>query len=330
MLERDRPYCSIIIRCYNEERHIGRLLIGIMQQTVKDVEIILVDSGSTDATLSIASKFPTKIVYISPEEFSFGRALNKGCEAAKGTLLIFTSAHCYPLYKDWLENLIAPFKNSQVALVYGKQRGNEITKFSENQIFASWFPDESNSRQDNPFCNNANCAIRRDVWERIPYDEELTGLEDFDWAKKAMDMKYQIAYSAEALVIHVHEEVPQQVYRRYFRESIALKYIVPEERFTRRDLIHFLFINIIADCRSAFKERALWCNVKSIFIFRSMQFLGTYRGFAQYNDVSTDLKQTFYYPNNRRHSINTKAVKKRPDRIDYSRFGCEHNYDKND
>ncbi|QXE23130.1 hypothetical protein B6N60_01819 [Richelia sinica FACHB-800] len=45
------PTISIIIRCYNEEEHIGRLLSGIIQQTIKDVEIIVVDSGSTDATM---------------------------------------------------------------------------------------------------------------------------------------------------------------------------------------------------------------------------------------------------------------------------------------
>ena len=45
--------CSIVIRAYNEEKHIGRLLEGIKQQTLKDVEIILVDSGSTDRTLAI-------------------------------------------------------------------------------------------------------------------------------------------------------------------------------------------------------------------------------------------------------------------------------------
>ncbi|MFB8794966.1 MAG: glycosyltransferase [Microcoleus sp.] len=46
--------CSVVIRCYNEEQHIGRLLSGIMEQSVRDVEIILVDSGSTDATVGIA------------------------------------------------------------------------------------------------------------------------------------------------------------------------------------------------------------------------------------------------------------------------------------
>ena len=89
-----RPTASIIIRCYNEEEHIGQLLSGIMEQTLADdVEIIVVDSGSIDATVSIASQFPTQIVSIDPEEFSFGRALNIGCSETSGEFIVAASAH---------------------------------------------------------------------------------------------------------------------------------------------------------------------------------------------------------------------------------------------
>ncbi|HRS75498.1 MAG TPA: glycosyltransferase, partial [Anaerolineaceae bacterium] len=77
-----QPACSIIIRAHNEERHLGRLLEGIAQQTVKDVEIILVDSGSTDGTLAVAARYPVQVVHIAPEEFTFGRSLNLGIQAA--------------------------------------------------------------------------------------------------------------------------------------------------------------------------------------------------------------------------------------------------------
>src|SRR5438105_1761093 len=191
------PKVSIVVRCYNEEAHIGRLLSGILQQTIKDFEIILVDSGSTDATLSIARQYPVHILHITPREFSFGRSLNKGCAAAEGDLLVFASAHVYPLYEDWLEKLIYPLEQCEaVALSYGGQRGNEATKYSEHQVFAHWFPPEPNDDQDHPFCNNANAAVRRSVWERFPYDEQLTGLEDLDWAKRVMRAGYKIAYAA--------------------------------------------------------------------------------------------------------------------------------------
>ena len=108
--------CSIVIRAYNEEAHIGRLLKGISQQTYGDVETILVDSGSTDRTVEIAEEYGVQIVHISPEEFTFGRSLNRGIQAAQGEFIVIVSAHCYPVYPDWLEHLLVPFENPQVAV----------------------------------------------------------------------------------------------------------------------------------------------------------------------------------------------------------------------
>ena len=127
--------CSIVIRAYNEEKHIGRLLEGIKQQTVKDVDVILVDSGSTDSTVAIAESYGAQIVKIRPEEFTFGRSLNYGVKEAKRELVVIASAHVYPVYPDWLETLLRPFQDENIALTYGKQRGPEFAKFSEQQIF---------------------------------------------------------------------------------------------------------------------------------------------------------------------------------------------------
>ena len=65
--------CSIIIRAYNESQHLGRLLEGIKQQTIQDVDVILVDSGSTDSTVEIAESYGARIVRIPSAEFTFGR-----------------------------------------------------------------------------------------------------------------------------------------------------------------------------------------------------------------------------------------------------------------
>src|SRR5215203_4238111 len=101
--------CSIVIRAFNEGQHIGRLLEGLRQQTLKDVEIVLVDSGSTDQTVSVAEAFGAQIVRIPSAEFTFGRSLNFGVKAATHELVVIASAHVYPLYPDWLECLLRPF-----------------------------------------------------------------------------------------------------------------------------------------------------------------------------------------------------------------------------
>jgi glycosyltransferase involved in cell wall biosynthesis len=308
------PRCSIIIRAYNEEKHIRRLLEGVMQQTITDWEIILVDSGSTDATKAIAARYPVTILNIQPEEFTFGRSLNQGISRAKGEFIVIASAHVYPLYPDWLEKLLEAFQNPEVALAYGKQRGDERTKFSEQQVFAHWFPDKSEPIQPHPFCNNANAAIRRSIWQQHPYDESLTGLEDLEWARWAMDQGYTIAYIAEAEVVHVHDEPPTGIYNRYRREAMAFKRIFPQERFGLVDFIHLATTNIANDLIQAGRQRVLWSNLMSIFWFRLMQFWGTYHGYRHSGPITWQLRRTFYYPHRadargQAHPRNVKPIR---------------------
>jgi rhamnosyltransferase len=288
--------CSVVIRAFNEEKNIGRVLQGIKQQSVKQVEIILVDSGSTDATIKISKKFGVKVISIPPESFSFGYSLNCGITATSNEYVVIASAHVYPLYSDWLDRLLAPFHDPQIALTYGKQRGDENTHFSENQVFAHWYPEESAVKQRHPFCNNANAAIRRDLWKIHPYDETLSGLEDIEWANYMIGQGYTIAYVADAEVIHLHNETPRKVYNRYRREAMAFKRIFPEERFGILDFFRLCLTNIASDIWHASQQRKLVHSLRSILWFRTMQFWGTYQGFQHSGPLTSQLRKTFYYP----------------------------------
>lgn len=292
--------CSVVIRAYNEEQHIGRLLEGIRRQTVQDVEIILVDSGSTDGTVSVAESFGVRVVRIPSAEFTFGRSLNFGVRAATREFVVIASAHVYPVYPDWLESLLRPFEDEGVALTYGKQRGPASAKFSEQQIFHQWYPDVSKPDQPTAFCNNANAAIRRSLWERNPYDETLTGLEDVAWGKWAKEQGYRIAYVAEAEIVHVHNETPRGVYNRYRREAMALRRIYPEAHFNFYDFLRLTTANIFSDLWHAGRDRVLLRNLLSIFWFRFMQFHGTRMGHRQTSLVTPQLRETFYYARERR------------------------------
>ncbi len=291
-----RPVCSIVIRAYNEEAHIRRLLTGIGEQTVRNVQVILVDSGSTDGTVAAAEEFPVEVVHIPPQEFTFGRSLNRGIAAAKADLVVMASAHVYPVYPDWLEQLLAPFSDERVALTYGKQRGTRQSHFSEQRIFVHWYPDISAPRQEHPFCNNANAAIRRSLWQEHPYDETLTGLEDLEWGKWAQSRGYAISYVAAAEIIHVHNENPGGIHNRYRREGMAFKRIYPQERFGRADLVRLFYHNALDDLKAAWRQGVFWRNLFPVLRFRWAQFYGTYQGYRQSGPLSWGLRQAFYYP----------------------------------
>jgi rhamnosyltransferase len=305
-----KPKCSIVIRAYNEEAHIGRLLTGISQQTLQDVQVILVDSGSTDATVEIARSYPVEVLTIRPQEFSFGRSLNLGIQQAAADFIVLASAHVYPVYPDWLENLLKPLTCSQVALTYGKQRGSEASHFSERQIFEHWYPEQPRPRQKHPFCNNANAAILRSLWEQRPYDENLSGLEDLDWARWAQEGGHDVVYVPEAEVIHVHQETWAGIYNRYRREAMAFKQIYPQENFGLIELVRLWLVNAYNDLRAARRWAQILKNIKEILVFRWMQFWGTYQGYRQPGSLTWELKRAFYYPhmldgkpdvNHRRH-----------------------------
>lgn len=299
MIIREMPTktVSIIIRCFNEVAHIGKLLTGIEKQDYPNIEIIIVDSGSNDGTVEICQKFNTTIISILPEDFSFGYALNKGCEAATGDILLFASAHVYPVYTNWVSLMAKPFENDKVALTYGGQIGNELTKFSEHMIFRKWFPETSVKRQNHPFCNNANCAVRKNLWLVQNYDEQLTGLEDLDWANKILKKGYHIAYQADAKIVHVHEETPKRVFNRYKREAIAIKNIFPEQKFTLIEFLKLFIGNTFSDYISAIKQGVFFKNILEIPVFRFMHFWGTYKGYRHKGKVNDILHRRFYYPN---------------------------------
>ncbi|MEX0787168.1 MAG: glycosyltransferase family 2 protein [Anaerolineales bacterium] len=312
---RARGGVSLIIRAFNEEEHIARLLTGVLQQTVQPREILLIDSGSTDATLSIARRFPVRVLRLDRARFSFGRSLNLGCRAARGEFLVFASAHVYPLYRDWLEKLLAPFRESRVALVYGRQKGDSKTRFSEQQVFAQWYPEVSTPRQETPFCNNANAAIRRSLWRLHPYEEELPALEDLEWAMWALASGQHLAYAAEAEVAHVHRETPSQVFNRYRREAMALKRLRPELHFGIPEFVRLVASSSLRDARQAWRQGRFLGVFREIAWFRFLQYWGTYQGFRLSGPLTDQLKRTFYYPESVTDRVS--AVPRRARRVEY-------------
>jgi glycosyltransferase involved in cell wall biosynthesis len=287
---------SIVIRTFNEEAHIGRLLDALGRQDIRDPEIIVVDSGSTDQTLSIVARSPVKLLKIQPKDFTFGRSLNMGVRAGGGDIAVFASAHVLPITDNWLASLVSPFADANVALTYGKQRGAEGSHFSEAEHFKRWFPENSIADQQTAYCNNANAAIRRSLWLQNPFDEELTGLEDLAWGSWARQSGYAIAYVAEAGVFHFHSETSAQIVNRHRREAIALKRILPKSRFTLRHLAGEFNRAVWSDLKAARRQGVLAREVAGIFSFRFLQYWGTYLGYRDPSTPSRALAETFYYP----------------------------------
>jgi rhamnosyltransferase len=289
---------SIVIRTLNESLYLTELLEQIKAQSCSlgPTEVVVIDSGSTDETLSIAEAFGCNIAHIAKSDFTFGRSLNEGCEYSSGEILVFISGHCIPCDEHWLENLISPIQKGLVDYSYGRQVGRDTTKFSEQELFKKYFSGVSRIPQEGFFVNNANSAIRRSSWQKFKFDESLTGLEDLELSKRLVADGGKVGYCANASVFHIHDEQWSQTLRRYEREAYALQTIMPEIHVNAVDMFRYIFVGIINDAAQAVRRRVFLREVVGILRFRVAQYLGTYRGNHLHRAVSRERKEDYFYP----------------------------------
>ena len=289
---------SVVVRTLNEETYLTQLLKAVQSQDVVDldIDIVVIDSGSTDCTLKIAENSNCRITSIEKSRFTFGRSLNEGCEFASGDVFVFVSGHCVPADSNWLANLVNPIFDRAADYTYGRQLGRYPTKFSENEIFKKYYPDTSVVPQDGFFVNNANAAISKEVWAKLKFDEELTGLEDMDLAKRLQASGGKVGYCANASVFHIHDETWKQTQRRYERESYALQSIMPEVHVTAWDMLRYIAVGIFRDAVSAWRKGVFLREITGIILFRTAQFSGAYKGNHLHREVSRQKKEAYFYP----------------------------------
>lgn len=194
---------SIIIRTKNEERWITACLSSIFSQDYKDFEVIIVDNMSTDKTCEKAKKFNiTKI--LTCEDYLPGKALNIGVREAKGEYIACISGHCIPVDSKWLSNLLNNLKEPKVGGVYGRQEPMEFTSDADKRDLALVFGLDRKVQRKDTFFHNANSMFKKNIWEEIPFDEDVSNIEDRVWAKKVLERGYAVVYEPMASVYHYH------------------------------------------------------------------------------------------------------------------------------
>ena len=178
---------SIILRTRNEEYWVGRFAEGLKSQDTKlNVEIVLVDNGSGDQTIRKLQKAFDNIKLVSIEKYLPGDALNKGINVASGKYVVCISAHCVPASRKWLENLIKPLDQPDIAASYGRQVPLPTSDAKDKRDLWLTFGLDDKLQINDPFLHNANAAYRRiDLLER-PFNAEMTNIEDRKWALDAL------------------------------------------------------------------------------------------------------------------------------------------------
>ncbi len=218
---------SIVIPVKNGGSDLARCLKGIGGQVLDEqVETVIVDSGSSDGSLELAREHGAIVREIAPHEFSHGSARNLGASLAQGELLVFISQDAYPVDEHWLSRLSAPLRaDPAVAGVYGRQLPHDGATPPERYFLDFLYGPEprrqraSGSQEltmQTTLFSNVNAAIRRELWERFPFVEDIVMSEDQDWSRRVLLEGFTIAYEPAAAVRHSHNYTLKGAFRRFF------------------------------------------------------------------------------------------------------------------
>ena len=205
---------SVVIRTLNEAKWIARCVQSVRcQRTLAftDVEIIVVDSGSTDRTVSICRRLGIEPLEIRREEFTYSRALNLGFACASGELVASLSAHAIPRDEQWLAGLVRCFDNPLIGGAFSRQVPWADAPLDESIRIERMFPpgDRTVSGDTSgtpwvPFSNVSSC-VRRRLWQRHPF-ADVPAAEDREWAEWVLEQGHSVVYAADSVVQHSHRE----------------------------------------------------------------------------------------------------------------------------
>lgn len=214
------PPVSVIVRCRDKEDTIKTTFEALRRQTVP-VEIVVVDSGSSDGTMAIARNWCDELIQLPPDLFTYGRALNIGARESTGSILFALSAHCAPQQEDWIERSLAHYAVAEVAATCGHPAPSNPDVLLQ---------DHARLRAD-PFTGLSNHASswRRDVWERFAFDEQIDACEDREWSWRVTAAGYLIAMDPTLEVPSRHRVVdgPRVYFERNAREVRSIASFAP-------------------------------------------------------------------------------------------------------
>lgn len=197
---------SIVIRARDEARWIGHCLRALRRQKIDDaLEIILFDDRSSDETVAKArSIVPDLKLVTCTEPYRPGAAINRGVEEASGERIVLISAHCIPSDEHWLQSLVADLDDPSIAGVYGRQIPFGFSDAADKRDLWQLFGVERRVQRRDGFFHNANSALRRELWQRHPFDEQALHIEDRLWGEQVIGAGYQLVYEPQACVYHHH------------------------------------------------------------------------------------------------------------------------------
>ena len=236
---------SVILPVKNGAAKLRHLLPAILSQQCRDqIEIVAVDSASTDDSVELLKQADATVIAIDPRSFNHGLTRNLAIRYAQGSIFVFLNQSTLPADEHWLANLVRPLdSDTQLAGVCGRvlprreadvlttrEIAGNINASTERRVtcITDWEEYRSLSPEKlRLFVNfhSLSAAIRSDVFRKIPFRETMFA-EDLMWGKEILEAGYRLQFEPSSLVFHSHNYTLLDTFRRNFDDGAACARIV--------------------------------------------------------------------------------------------------------
>ena len=228
------PSVSVVIPTKDAGPAFGGLLSRLDEQDYPaSVEVVVVDSGSTDGTRGLARERGATVRRIDPDEFHHARTRNYGAECASNEVVVFTVQDALPLDERWLRSLVGALDGGGVGIAYGRQVAYPDAKPMDRFFYEYFYPSEprtvapeevSDPREfylQNVFVSDVTAAVPRDVWSAVRFDPDTPMSEDKELAIRLLEEGYSLRYDPGAVVRHSHAYTLDGLFQRRFDDGAA-------------------------------------------------------------------------------------------------------------
>ena len=217
------PLVSIVMRSYNEGWALRHTLPALQAQTYRHLELIVIDSGSTDDSCELIRRArPAHFIQIGPEEYNPSRVLNRGMELARADSVIFLNADATPQGNNWLSPLVQALQDPQTAAVFSRQIPRTDCWAVYAHDYERCFGHHRESARWDHFFSMVSSGLRRDIWAKRGFREEMQYSEDDEYTRWCRAQGHRVVYCPESVVMHSHNYSPAQAFKRSFGEAKAL------------------------------------------------------------------------------------------------------------
>jgi rhamnosyltransferase len=274
---------SVVVRTRDDEPFLRDTLESVRRETAAAWLLVMANNSENRPLSSDCLSLVDQVVSIPDGQYRPGEVLNRAMELTPGEVVVFLNADCVPRKQGWLEALVEPLLTGKVGATFGCQvpRANCYPPLARDTL--ETFGDGSLQGRWRQCFSMAISAVRRDVWQALPFDAGLRYSEDIAWSAALVAAGFRIEYRAAAVVEHSHNYSLRQFYQRQKGEGEAEASIFAWTRW-RSSWIRYTLLPLL---RQIWRDTA-YCLARRHYpwlvgslVYRLVGALGRRRGFLQ-------------------------------------------------